>query len=93
MVPTAISQILEQIVNAIASVAGAYMLLQAGKNVAKKMHDDSYSYSYAAAGGTIGTVAGAFFALLLLLAIFFAYKKSLKSKCEKIALRKMNDIA
>lgn len=83
MVPTAISQILEQIVNAIASVAGAYMLLQAGKNVAKKMHDDSYSYSYAAAGGTIGTVAGAFFALLLLLAIFFAYKKIFKKQMRK----------
>ncbi len=83
MVPTAISQILEQIVNAIASVAGAYMLLQAGKNVAKKMHDDSYSYSYAAAGGTIGTAAGAFFALLLLLAIFFAYKKIFKKQMRK----------
>ncbi len=83
MVPTAISQILEQIVNAIASVAGAYMLLQAGKNVAKKMNDSSYSYSYAAAGGTIGTVAGAFFALLLLLAIFFAYKKIFKKQMRK----------
>lgn len=83
MVPTAISQILEQIVNAIASVAGAYMLLQAGKNVAKKMNDTSYSYSYAAAGGTIGTVAGAFFALLLLLAIFFAYKKIFKKQMRK----------
>ena len=66
MVPTAISQVLEQIVNAIASVAGAYMLLQAGKNVAKQMNDKSYSSAYAAAGGTIGTIAGAFFALLLL---------------------------
>lgn len=83
MVPTAISQILEQIVNAIASVAGAYMLLQAGKNVAKKMGDNSYSYSYAAAGGTIGTVAGAFFALLLLVAIFFAYKKIFKKQMRK----------
>lgn len=87
MVPTAISQILEQIVNAIASVAGAYMLLQAGKNVAKKMNDTSYSYSYAAAGGTIGTVAGAFFALLLLLAIFFAYKKVFKKQMRKDATK------
>ncbi len=87
MVPTAISQILEQIVNAIASVAGAYMLLQAGKNVAKKMNDSSYSYSYAAAGGTIGTVAGAFFALLLLLAIFFAYKKVFKKQMRKDATK------
>ena len=61
----------------IASVAGAYMLLQAGKDVARQMDNDSYSSAYSAAGGTIGTIAGAFFALLLLIAIYIAYKKSI----------------
>lgn len=88
MVPTAISQVLEQIINAIASVAGAYMLLQAGKNVAKQMNDKSYSSAYAAAGGTIGTIAGAFFALLLLIAIYFAYKKVLKRQMRRDRTKK-----
>jgi stage V sporulation protein B len=83
MVPTAISQVLEQVVNAIASIAGAYMLLQAGKNVATRMSDESYGPAYAAAGGTIGTIAGAFFALILLVAIFFAYKKIFKRQMRR----------
>ena len=36
MVPTAVSQIIEQIVNAVVSVVGAYMLLKVGKEVAAR---------------------------------------------------------
>ena len=64
MVPTAISQVLEQIVNAVASVGGAYFLLQLGKGIAKNHDNHSYGPAYAAAGGTIGTIAGALFALI-----------------------------
>ena len=51
MMPTAFSQILEQIVNAAASVAGAYVLLKMGMEIAGTRGDDSYGAAYAAAGG------------------------------------------
>ena len=83
MVPTAVSQVVEQIVNAVASVAGAYVLLQAGKELAEKHNDKSYGPAYAAAGGTFGTIAGAFSALIFVALIFFAYKKIFKRKMRR----------
>ncbi len=62
MIPTAFSQVLEQIVNAVVSVLGAYLLLRAGRAAS----DGSLGYAFAAAGGTLGTVAGAAAALLFL---------------------------
>ena len=42
MVPTAFSQVIEQIVNAVASIVGAYFLLQMGKGIAKAKSNGSY---------------------------------------------------
>ena len=81
MVPTAVSQILEQIVNAVASIAGAYLLLQVGLGFAKTSGNDSFGPAYAAAGGTVGTIAGAFFALVFIALLASAYMKILKSGC------------
>ena len=49
MVPTAVSQILEQIVNAVISIIGASYLLEMGKKVAEKASNDSVAYAYGAA--------------------------------------------
>lgn len=67
MVPTAISQILEQIVNAIVSVVAAGMLFQVGEGYNGAYGAQEYSYAFGAAGGTIGTGAGALTALLFFL--------------------------
>ncbi len=67
MVPTAISQILEQIVNAIVSVIGASSLLEMGKKAAQTQKEPSLPFAYGAAGGTLGTVSGALFGLIFLL--------------------------
>ena len=83
MVPTAISQVVEQIVNAVASIVGAYFLLQAGKEMAKAHGDNSYGPALAAAGGTVGTIAGAFSALLFVAFIFLAYKKVFRRKMRR----------
>lgn len=88
MMPTAFSQILEQIVNAAASVAGAYVLLKMGTEVARTRGDDSYGAAYAAAGGTIGTIAGAFVALLFAVMIFFAYRRLFRRKMWRDRSRK-----
>lgn len=67
MVPTAVSQILEQIVNAIVSVIGASSLLQMGRKAAESQNEPSLPFAYGAAGGTLGTVSGALFGLIFLL--------------------------
>ncbi len=67
MVPTAVSQILEQIVNAIVSVIGASSLLQMGRKAAESQNEPSLPFAYGAAGGTLGTVLGALFGLIFLL--------------------------
>lgn len=81
MVPTAISQILEQIVNAVVSIIGASYLLKMGAEVSKQ--NPSISYAYGAAGGTLGTVCGAAFGLLFLGGLFYLYYPRLKRQMRK----------
>lgn len=83
MIPTAVSQVLEQIVNAGVSIGGAYFLFKAGAEVAKERGDNSYGAAYAAAGGTLGTVVGALTALLFLMFIFAVYKRVLKRQMRR----------
>ena len=64
MVPTAVSQILEQIVNAVVSVVAAGPLFQTGAAMNAARGAQNYSYALGAAGGTIGTGAGAATALI-----------------------------
>ena len=77
MIPTAISQVVEQIVNAVISIVGAYTLFKIGSEAAKTEGIDTLGYAYSAAGGTLGTIAGALFGLIFLLFLFFVYKKKL----------------
>lgn len=78
MMPTAVSQIIEQIVNAIVSIAGASIMMSVGVKIAEKKNDELIAPAYGAAGGTLGAVAGAGFALAFLIFIFMGYKKKLK---------------
>ena len=80
MVPTAISQILEQIVNAVVSVAAAGLLFNAGASMGE--HRD-YSYALGAAGGTIGTGAGALTALVFFLCLTVSRRRERR----RLALR------
>jgi len=73
MIPTAISQVLEQIVNAVVSIAASYLLIKnfsANDNVA----------AYGAAGGTLGTFVGACVGLIFLFFVFIIYKPVLKKQ-------------
>lgn len=63
MIPTSVSQIVEQFANAIVSVAACYFLMSA--------HSASPDIaSYGAAGGTLGTSIGAVFGLLFLVFVY-----------------------
>ena len=73
MVPTAVSQILEQIVNAFVSIVMAIMLFDYGTKANLIYNETEYSYAYGAAGGTIGTGAGALVALLFFILMLLLY--------------------
>ncbi|MBR0085257.1 MAG: polysaccharide biosynthesis protein [Lachnospiraceae bacterium] len=64
MLPTAISQIIEQIFNAVISVVAAYLLIVKGP-------------AYGAAGSTLGTLTGALAGLVFVMIVFWAYKPTL----------------
>lgn len=73
MMPTAISQIFEQIVNAVVSVAAALFLMRA--------HSASEKFSaWGAAGGTLGTSMGAMMALLFLVFVYLLYRPVMKKQ-------------
>ncbi|MGI6206194.1 MAG: putative polysaccharide biosynthesis protein [Anaerovoracaceae bacterium] len=71
MTPTAVSQVIEQIVNAIISIVAAYSLAQMFAGT-----DDVYSW--AAAGGTMGTLSGAFTALLFFIVLTFIQRGNIR---------------
>ncbi len=79
MVPTAISQILEQIVNAFVSVVAANELVA----FAISTHVAAKPLSYGAAGGTLGTLAGAVTALITVIIIYLISKKQIKIDISK----------
>ncbi len=73
MMPTAISQIFEQIVNAVVSVAAAFFLMRA--------HSASEKFSaWGAAGGTLGTSMGAMMALFFLVFVYLLYRPVMKKQ-------------
>ena len=67
MVPTAVSQVVEQIINAVVSVVCALLFINAVSDYSKA--------SLGAAGGTMGTLAGAVAGLVFLVGFFLFSKK------------------
>ncbi|MGN0323760.1 MAG: polysaccharide biosynthesis C-terminal domain-containing protein [Oliverpabstia sp.] len=77
MVPTSMSQIIEQIANAIVSVGAAWLLIQSFGI------DDTSHAIYGAAGGALGTGAGVLVGLLFMLVVYGLNRKSILKKVEK----------
>lgn len=77
MVPTSMSQIIEQIANAIVSVGAAWLLIQSFGV------DDTSHAIYGAAGGALGTGAGVLVGLLFMLVVYGLNRKSILKKVEK----------
>lgn len=73
MVPTAISQIIEQIVNAVISILAAYLLMKVFQN-------DETQAARGAAGGTLGTLCGAVAGVFFLGFVFYLNKDYIKRK-------------
>lgn len=76
MVPTALSQIFEQIANAIVSVVAAYGFM-------KVYATSEVSFAYGAMGGTMGTLSGAFVALVYFVILYLMNKSQMEKEDEK----------
>lgn len=84
MIPSAVSQVLEQIVNAVVSVWAAYVLFQQGTRVGAVLGDtEHYAAAYGAAGGTLGSTLGALAALLFVGFVFFVYMKVFRRQMKR----------
>ena len=76
MLPTAVSQIFEQIINAVVSVVAAYFLMRA-HSASEKLP------AWGAAGGTLGTCVGALTALIILIFIYILYRPTMRRQTLK----------
>ncbi len=80
MVPTAVSQIVEQVVNAGVSIGAAWALFHYGQKLDTLLGTETAAYAYGAAGSTLGTGLGALSGLILLVLLILAYRRFMKRK-------------
>lgn len=83
MIPTAVSQIFEQVVNAVISIVAASVLFDMGVKSNLVFHDTELSYAFGAAGGAIGTGAGALTALILFLLLTIGYVPTMRKQAKR----------
>lgn len=75
MTPTSISQVLEQIMNAVVSILAAWILVNSlGAGSMEK------TAVYGAVGGTLGTSAGVIVGLIFMLFVYFLNKKTFRKR-------------
>lgn len=79
MVPTAVSQLIEQIVNAVVSLYGAYAMYDYGMGLAKERGDDLLAPSWGAAGATFGTVASVTVAMVVMMIMYSRFFRTFRS--------------
>lgn len=80
MVPTAVSQIVEQVVNAAVSIGAAWALFHYGEKLDALFSTNTAAYAYGAAGSTLGTGAGALIGFLFLVFIMLVYSRVMKKR-------------
>lgn len=88
MIPTAVSQIIEQIINAVVSVLAAYYLFRAGTVAFEASggtleNGNLLGAAYGAAGGTLGTICGAAGGLIFLFFVLFLYRRIMKRQINR----------
>lgn len=83
MIPTAISQIIEQIVNAVVAVAAAWVLFDYGQKIDAVLGTETSAPAYGASGSTLGTTLGALAALLFVSFLLMLFLKREKKRSFK----------
>ncbi|MBS6395588.1 MAG: polysaccharide biosynthesis protein [Clostridiales bacterium] len=80
MVPTAVSQVVEQVINAAVSIGAAWALFQYGSKLEALLSTDTAAYAWGAAGSTLGTGMGALAGFLFLLFLMFVFNRVMKRR-------------
>lgn len=75
MVPTAVSQVIEQFVNAGVSLYGAYILYDYGSQLASNGGSELLAPAWGAAGATFGTVASVTVAMIVMMVLYLNFRK------------------
>ena len=88
MMPTAVSQVIEQFFNAIVSIIGAGVLFDIGTRIGEEKGEELLGPAYGASGGTLGTVVGALTGLLFLLFVLWMFKGGIKRQLRRDRSRK-----
>lgn len=83
MIPTALSQVFEQVFVVIASLMGATILFDYGTAVGQLLDNEYYGAAYGAAGGAFGPLIGAIVGILILSFTYTAYRRPLRKKIWK----------
>ena len=78
MVPTAFSQLIEQVVLITVSLSSAYFLSMRGAKIGALLQNKFYKNAYGAAGATLGCSVGALASLIFLILLYNAYSKKNK---------------
>lgn len=87
MVPTAVSQVVEQIVHVVFALAGAILMVDYGKSLADAQ--PSHAYALGAAGATFGTTVSVAVSLVLLGILFAAYNKRFRRQTKADPTKKL----
>lgn len=91
MVPTATSQVIEQIVNAIVSIMGAAALYRYGLSLAKTENNEMLAPAWGAAGATFGTVVSVTIAMVFMILCYRRQARSFDRLCSKDKSRVESD--
>ena len=83
MTPTAVSQVIEQIVNAIFTVVCANIMYSHGGSLAQENGNELLGPAWGAAGGTFGTVVSITVAMLFMMFVYTVQKSTLKRQMRR----------
>ena len=83
MTPTAVSQVIEQIVNAIFTVVCANIMYSYGVSLAQENGNELLGPAWGAAGGTFGTVVSITVAMLFMMFVYTVQKPTLKRQMRR----------
>lgn len=90
MYPSAVSQVLEQLVNAFVSVLAAYFLASRGGSIGKVLaNEEGYHAAYGAAGAAVGTTVGAAFSLMFLYILYKAFIRIWRKKMRREHIKRI----
>ena len=70
MIPTAVSQLLEQVINAVMTIVGALLMFQYGLKIAAETGNPEMGPAWGAAGATFGTVASVSVAMIFMMVVY-----------------------